>query len=184
MSDSRRWTLEADWSATTGDLPALSGFDYDGMVRDLVKLWMRKTGDSYDLLAAQLRMPKRELKAFIRGKPGTLLLASRIVASTGITFDEFLSAHRDYPRGNNRVSLKSAMMKRLENTWSDDQVRAMYEWATALEKHPDLIVVARGAFKLIFQYADERGYDLGRSHEALEWLFESTREGAKDQTHS
>ena len=159
--------------------PETRGADYDAIVRDCLRRWMLETGRSAREVAITLDMEPRAMRAFLKGQPGTLHLASSLSAALGVSFHDVLAGHEAYPYESKTLDLKKAMIARLENSMSTEDVRATFEWVNTIRKHPDLMVIATGAFKMVWGYALERGYDVGAMRSALEQSVSQMRKPRK-----
>jgi len=164
--------------------PESRGADYDAIVRDCLRRWMTETGRSVRDVAITLNIEPRALRAFLKGQPGTLDLASSVAAALGLSFHDVLAGHPSYPFHSTTTDLKHAMMLRIENSLSTDDVRATFEWVNTITKHPDLMVVANGAFKMVWGYALEKGYDVTAMRSALEKSFNEMQKPTKQKRRS
>ena len=160
VEDLKNWRAEATGIEGERDYrAACSGPDLDAIVRDLFRTWLLETGRSPEDIALSVRMEPKEIRAFLRGKPGTLALLTRICASAGMSVTQLFSLDEDYRAmtGGKVSSLKRALLSRLESMMTTEEVQATYAWHEMCRDLPEFNACLLTGFRLALDLAEKQG---------------------------
>lgn len=121
-----------------------TGPDIDKMLRELVRENMRESNRSPRDVALSLRMPVREVNAYIAGKPGTLDLLSRMCTAGSVSADQVLQAHPDWQREDGEpvdgvFSMHRMMLYRLQDKLDRDSVQLVHELIELMTESPQVV---------------------------------------------
>ena len=149
---------------------ACDGPQYDEIVRDLFRQWMRETNRSSEDLALSVRMDPKEIRAFMRGRPGTLDLLTRICAASGLTVDELMNLDEDYRAmtGKNVTSFKKALLSRLESMMTMEEIQSTYQWHELCRDLPEFHACLLTGMKFALDLADQQGLKTSYQRELID----------------
>ena len=147
-----------------------SGPDYDEILRDTARKYMKAANRSPSEIANSLGMPAKKVKAWLAGKPGDIDLLSAFSAATGVdTIDELLSSHDDYGKTVAKVStMRDMLLSRMSHSVSLEQVRLIIEMQMLMKEMPEATVFFQRGIADAIDYAEHRDVDVKGKREALE----------------
>ena len=149
--------------------PECESLDLDQLLRNMFAQWLRLTGRSPEDLATSLRIEIKEVRAFLRGRPGTLDMLSRVCASSGLSVAEVFALsqqYRDYT-GQKVVSFKKALLNRLESMMTEAEVKTTFHWHSLCADLPEFNACMIAGMRMAFDLAEKQGVRVPEVSRAL-----------------
>lgn len=147
-----------------------SALDYDEILRDTARKYMKASNRSPSEVAHSIGMPARKVKAWLAGKAGDIDLLSAFAAATGVdTIDSLLSSHEAYGKSGAKVStMRDMLLSRMSHSINLDQVRLIIEMQMLMDKVPETKHLIQRGIADAIDYADHLDFDVKGKREALE----------------
>ena len=163
MDESKVWRADAVGNEDDADYrPPVSGPDLDGILRQMIRRWLKMTGRSIDEIASATRTEARDVRKFLRGKPADLNFVTRICAHLKMNVGELFALSEDWQSQQRAetISYKRALLFRLENLMTLEEIQAAYYWHQLCLELPQFHVCLLTGVKLGVDMATDKGMDV------------------------
>lgn len=144
--------------------------DYDEILRDIARKYMKEANRSPSEIAHSLGMPAKKVKAWLAGKTGDIDLVSAFAAATGVnTIDSLLRSHEAYGDNSAKVStMRDMLLSRMAHSISLEQVRLIIEMQMLMHEVPESTHFFQRGIADAIDYAEHLDVDVKGKREALE----------------
>ena len=144
--------------------------DYDEILRDTARKYMKEANRSPSEIAHSLGMPAKKVKAWLAGKTGDIDLVSAFAAATGVnTIDSLLRSHEAYGDNGAKIStMRDMLFSRMSHSISLEQVRLIIEMQMLMHEVPESTHFFQRGIADAINYAEHLGVDVKGKREALE----------------
>ena len=147
---------------------ASTGPDYDEILRDLLRAFMSSENIPPDMVAEGFGVEPREFKRFLKGGRATLLFASKLAASMGISFHDLMCTHSMYGTAaqefqpTSTISLSELQLYRFGRQASSAEIELGLEWSKVGREHPILKQTTLRGMAIGIAALEKQGIDVLR----------------------
>ena len=144
--------------------------DYDEILRDTARKYMKASNRSPSDVAHSLGLPTKKVKTWLAGKVGDIDLLSAFAAATGVnTIDDLLCSHEAYgDNGANVSTMRDMLLSRMSHSISLEQVRLIIEMQMLMHEVPESTHFFQRGIADAIAYAEHLDFDVQGKRESLE----------------